>query len=347
VDFTLTEQQEEVRSLAERLFQDRATVDRVKAAEASADGIDLDLWAELARTGLVGLALPEEHGGGGLGLVELCLVLEQQGRVVAPVPLLATVTAAMAIAELGSAEQRSTWLPRVAAGDAILTSGLEGSDTVSVDAAGRLSGACPCLPAGHVADAVLVAAGDGTLHLVDPAAAAGREVAVTTSRERQAHLVLDGTPAEPVGGPGGAEWLRQRAMVGLCALQVGVGEAALRLAAGYTSHRQQFGKPLSTFQGVALKAADAYIAIQAMRATMWQAAWRLAEGLDADDAVLVAKWWAADGGHRVVHAAQHLHGGMGADVDYPVHRYFLWGKQLTDTLGGASATLARLGAALA
>jgi acyl-CoA dehydrogenase len=92
-----------------------------------------------------------------------------------------------------------------------------------------------------------------------------------------------------------------------------------------------------------LKAADAYIAMTAMDATLWQAAWRLDEGLDAAEAVEVAHWWASQGGHDVVHITQHLHGGMGADIDYPVHRYFLWAKEVTDRLGGPSAHLARLG----
>jgi acyl-CoA dehydrogenase len=139
----------------------------------------------------------------------------------------------------------------------------------------------------------------------------------------------------------------ERWLVGLCAIQVGVAESAVTAAASYTSSRLQFGKPLSTFQGVALKAADAYIDTEAMRVTMWQAAWRLAEGLDAADAVLVAAWWAAEGGQHAVHLVQHLHGGIGADVDYPVHRYFLWGKQIENQLGGASALLARLGTLVA
>jgi alkylation response protein AidB-like acyl-CoA dehydrogenase len=138
-----------------------------------------------------------------------------------------------------------------------------------------------------------------------------------------------------------------RALLGLAALQVGVCEEALRLAAEYTSQRQQFGKPLSAFQGVALKAADAYIDTEAIRVTVLQAAWKLSVGRPATADVLVAKWWASEGGQHAVHVTQHLHGGMGADVDYPVHRYFLWGKQIEDTLGGASATLARLGDVIA
>jgi len=141
--------------------------------------------------------------------------------------------------------------------------------------------------------------------------------------------------------------LTQRAFVGIAALQLGVAEEALAQAAAYTSSRFQFGKPLSSFQSTSARAADAYIDIEAMRVTMLQAAWRLDNGLDAGTAVEVAKWWAAEAGERVVQAVQHMHGGLGADVEYPVHRYFLVGKQLADTLGGASAHLAAIGAALA
>jgi acyl-CoA dehydrogenase len=337
MDFTLTEDQLAVRGLAEQIFQGRATVERVKAVEAGEDRFDRDLWADLAKAELLGLCLPEAHGGSGLGLVELCLVLEQQGRVVAPVPVLATVTAALALAEFGSEEQQAEWLPRVARGDAILTSALESTANLS-----RLVG----VPWAHVADRVLVPV-DGGLHLLDPhGPGVTAERAISTDRSVLSHLVVEGAPTDPLPGSD-VEWLRERMLVGQAAIQVGVAEAALKMTAEYTSSRQQFEKPLSTFQGVALKAADAYIATEAMRATMWQAAWRLASGLDATDAVLVAKWWAADGGQRVVHITQHLHGGMGADVDYPVHRYFLWGKQLSDSLGGASPTLARLGRVIA
>jgi len=124
-------------------------------------------------------------------------------------------------------------------------------------------------------------------------------------------------------------------------------EAAIKMAAEYTSERVQFGKPLSAFQGAEIRAADAFIDTEAIRVTMLQAAWKLDTGREASSDVLVAKWWASEAGQRVVHNVQHLHGGMGADIDYPVHRYFLWGKQIEDMLGGASATLHRLGRRLA
>jgi alkylation response protein AidB-like acyl-CoA dehydrogenase len=141
-------------------------------------------------------------------------------------------------------------------------------------------------------------------------------------------------------------WILERAWTGLCALQVGVAEAALAQTAEYLNTREQFGKPLSTFQGTMLRAADAAIDTEAIRVTLWQAAWRLDNGLDAHLAVTVAIWFASDAGQRVVHATQHLHGGMGADVDYPVHRYFLWGKQIELLLGAGSSQLARLGSQL-
>jgi acyl-CoA dehydrogenase len=338
----------------------------VKEVEGGADRFDRALWAELAKANLLGIALPEAVGGSGFGIIELCLLFEQQGRRVAPVPLLPTlVLGALPIVEHGTDEQRAAWLPGVVAGEVVLTAALaelgaadptRPRTTAKHDAAGwRLDGTKLCVPAAHIAARVLVPArteGGVELFLVDPSGpGVERQRVETTDREVQCHLALSGAPGELLGTPGDGERavrrLLDRALVGLCALQVGVADEALRITAGYTSSRHQFGKPLSTFQGVALKAADAYIDTEAMRATMWQAAWRLAEGLDATTEVMVAKWWAAEGGQRVVHITQHLHGGMGADIDYPVHRYFLWGKQIEVTLGGATQQLARLGDAIA
>ncbi|MEY2468630.1 MAG: 3-oxocholest-4-en-26-oyl-CoA dehydrogenase beta subunit [Actinomycetota bacterium] len=359
MDFDFSDEQLAVRDLANQIFDGMVTVDRIKAVEATDDGVDHDLWAALAKANLLGLCLPEAHGGSGLGMVELCLLLEAQGRRLAPVPLLATIAlGALPLARFGSAAQQDAWLPGVASGDVILTAGLvePGSidptkprTTATVD--GVLHGFKLAVPAGHVAARVLIPAtrpdGSVGVYLVDPAGTGvERERVGTTDRQGATNLVLDGAPGELIDGADVA-WIRDRALVGLSAMQYGVAQEALRLAAEYTSGRLQFGKPLSTFQGVSLRAADAYIDTSAIAVTLWQAAWRLDEGLDASKEIAIAKWWAAEGGERVVHATQHLHGGMGADVDYPVHRYFLWGKQIADTLGGASGQLARLGAELA
>jgi len=148
-------------------------------------------------------------------------------------------------------------------------------------------------------------------------------------------------------GPAIVEWLVQRTTTALALMQAGAAAASIALMAEYTKNREQFGKPIATFQAVGQRAADAYVDTEAIRLTAWQAAWRIAEGLPADKEVAVAKFWAADGGQRVVHAAVHLHGGVGVDREYPLHRFFLNTKHIELTLGGATDQLLRLGATLA
>jgi len=377
MDFAFTEEQRAVAEAASGVFAGTADAERVAAVERSDDRFDEVLWHELARANLLGLAVPEAHGGSGLAMTELGLVLEQQGRHVAPVPLWATtVLGALPLARFGTPQQQAQWLPGVVTGDVRLTAALNEvaasaqyrpAVTAVPDGAGwRLSGTAVAVPQAHVAHRVLVPASGpaGVLvALVDPhGQGVSLERAETTDRQVHPHVRLDGVPVGPgdlLGtegtGPGGAggvaptsggailTWMLERAATGLCALALGVSEEAVRRSAAYLNQRHQFGRPLSSFQGAMLRAADAYIDTEAMRATTWQAAWRLDTGRPADQAVAVAKWWASEAGQRVVHAAQHLHGGLGADVEYPIHRYFLWGKQIELMLEGPSATLYRLG----
>jgi alkylation response protein AidB-like acyl-CoA dehydrogenase len=373
MDFDLTEEQLAVSEAAGAIFEGMATTDRLVEIEATADRVDDALWSELAKANLLGLAIPEEHGGSGLGLTELCLVLEQQGRAVAPVPLWATaVLGALPIARFGTPDQQERWLPAVAAGEARLSAALNEvaasattRPTIVAERAGegwRLHGTAFAVPQAHVADRVLVpatvdGAGDDAVivALVDPTApGATLERTTTTDRQVHPHVHLDGSPvgsADVVAGPGegaaAVPWMLDRARTGLCAIQLGVTEEAVRRAAAYLNERQQFGRPLSSFQGTMLRAADAYIDTEAIRVTTWQAAWRIDAGLPATEAVAVAHWWASEAGQSVVHATQHLHGGLGADISYPIHRYFLWGKQIELMLQGPNAELARLGAMLA
>jgi alkylation response protein AidB-like acyl-CoA dehydrogenase len=366
MDWSLSDEQVAVRELAEQIFQGSSPVERVKQIEAGDERVDRELWKALADANLLGIALPESVGGSGLGAIETSLVLEQQGRVVAPVPYWATVVlGAIPIALHGTDEQAQHWLPGVVAGDTFLTAALSepgvndtlhpGVRATRTGDTWTLDGEKPSVPAAQVAHAVLVPAqtDDGPAVFVVEAGARGlgTTLAEATDRSLVGHLTLDGVSAEPLGAVTAGEQtllsMLDHALLGLCAIQVGVCEAATAQAAEYTSHREQFGKPLSTFQGAQLRAADAYIDTECIRVTTLQAAWRLDAGLPAHADVLVAKWWAAEAGQHAVHNTQHLHGGMGADIDYPVHRYFLWGKQIEDTLGGASATLARLGQVLA
>ncbi len=222
-----------------------------------------------------------------------------------------------------------------------------------------LTGTKICVPAAHLAHRVLVPAttGKGSMgvFLLDPGApGVTRERQIATTGEPLSQLTLSNArvpDADVLGDPheGAAivEWLVQRATVGLCALELGVAERALAMTASYTSTRMQFERPIATFQAVGQRAADAYIDVEAIRLSLWQAAFRLSQGLPASQSIAIAKFWAAEAGHRVVYAAQHLHGGMGFDRDYPLHRHYLWSKQIELTLGSAEVQLSRLGAELA
>ena len=193
-----------------------------------------------------------------------------------------------------------------------------------------------------------------TVFLVSPA-----DAGVTVERQQVTGavtgcVVLDGVSlgedrvlGEAAAGREITDWLVARATVGLCAQQLGVVQRALELTSAYAQSRVQFGKPIGGFQAVSQRLADAYIDVEAVRLTMWQAAWRLSEGLPCDSEVATAKFWAADAGHRVAHTAVHVHGGVGIDMDYPLHRYFVAAKRCEFALGGATAQLRRIGAALA
>ncbi|MEV5647307.1 acyl-CoA dehydrogenase family protein [Nocardia sp. NPDC052254] len=358
MDFAFTEEQTAIADLAAAVFGGKSGTERVTVVEAGEERIDRELWRELARAGLVGIALPAEAGGGGLGFTELCVLLEQQGRSVAPVPLWETVLAAAAIVEFGTPEQQHRYVVPAADGELFLTVGLEEfgpadptrpATTAHRSATGtwELTGAKAVVPAAHIAARVVVSAAtsSGTgLFLVDPAGAGVRaENNETTTRAIATNLDFDGAPAELLAEGDSVAWLVARVEVALAALQAGVAAGAIDRAVSYLNGRRQFGRPLSTFQAVSHQLADCYIDLEAMRVTLWQAAWLLGNGEDPGTAGLVAKWWATDGGQRVVHRAQHVHGGIGVDIDYPVHRYLLWGKQIAATLGAASADLARLG----
>lgn len=353
----LTEDQQSLVALADDILAARTTNEQLAVVEQSETGVDTALWRELAEAGLVGIAVPEEHGGAGLGLPEVCLLLEAVGRRVAPVPLWETaVLGALPLARFGTEEQRGRWLPAVADGSAVLTAALDlGAGTTSAVARAdgdrvRLEGRLELVPHGHVADALLVpAAGpDGTtgVYLVE-ADGLQREAAVTSNHARAADVVLDGAVATPLGaGTDVLDWTADRARLGLTALNLGVADEGVRETAAYLSQREQFGRPLATFQATTQALGDAYCDVQAMRATLGQAVWAVDSDEDARAAVDVAAWWAADAGERVQHAVQHLHGGIGADTTYPVHRRLLWTMRANALLGGPSRQLARLGRAV-
>jgi len=362
MDFSYSEDQQALRELARKILEERATHDRLKEVRKSDERVDLELWRELGKSNLLGVAIPEAFGGTGTGLAELVILLEEIGRAVAPLPVLATlVEGALPIAVFGSDAQKKHWLPLVASGDAILPAALAEGPGAGVsakkDGAGyRLSGRRPLVHAAHVAAAILVPArlpdGRHALFLVDPkATGVSLERAETADEQIRPHLTLANTPAEPLGdlarGAEALAFVMERSLLGLCAMQVGVAERALQITARYVTERKQFDRPVGSFQAVHTRAGDAYIDLQAMRLTTWRALHLLEQGEDATDELAIAKFWASEGGARVTYAAQHLHGGIGVDIDYPVHRYYLWATQIGGHLGTGSAQLAKLGARIA
>lgn len=364
MDFSRTEAQHDLAGLTRRILIDRCTSERLHEIESGGSRFDSTLWTALAESGVLAAALPKSADGGGFGLLEQCSVLIESGRAVAPVPYLPSIVmAASALAEFGTSEQCNAWAAPAAAGQVVLTAALaeEGSDLLTpclragrVEGQWVLNGTKTTVPAGPIADLFLVSAMSDNGPVVLLVTADDEGVSV-----RPQHIVDGDTEAEldledvRLGDDrmlGEAEVLRflvARGTIGVCAAQLGVVERALEMTAQYAGERVQFGRAIGSFQAVAQRLADAYIDVEAVRLTMWQAAWREAEDLDGDAEIATAKYWAAEAGHRVAHTAVHIHGGVGIDLDHPLHRYFVAAKRNEFTLGAATTQLRRLGATLA
>ncbi len=374
MDFDLTPEQSAIAEAARAVLSTRCTPETLRAFERRrtapghdpASGHDTGTWEALAAAGVSAATVPESLGGAGLGLLEACLVLEEAGRTAAAVPLAPTLVAGLVLSAFG-AGPAGDLLPGVASGQAVIAIGLAGGvggpfapslRSTAVHGGWVLEGVLDNVVAGCDATAALVGAhtDEGPRLFVVDLAASGveREAQSTTSGRTEARVRfrdhrLDGSRLL------GAERLGEQAFaaavdavtVACCAEMAGVVSAAVRLTGTYVNEREQFGRSLASFQAVNQRTADAVIDSQAVRLTMMQAAWRIDAGLSADREVAVAKFFAAEAGQRVVHAATHLHGGMGVDRDYPLHRYFLRAKELELSLGGAQRQLLRLGRILA
>jgi len=273
------------------------------------------------------------------------------------------------IVEFGTAEQQRALLPALTSGKRILTAALaeDGArDPLSVktrarrDGSGwKLDGAKSYVPVASLASHILVPARvddeKTAVFLVErDATGISLEALATTTGELEYRVTLAGVvvPADGKLGDGKRDgeilpWLIDRTIAGLCATELGIADRALRMTAQYTASRKQFDKPIATFQAVAQRAADAFIDLEAMRLSTQQAIWRLANGRSATRELRIAKFWASEGGHRVCYAAQHLHGGIGVDTDYPLHHYYLKSRHIELTLGGSHAHLMALGERLA
>ncbi len=359
MDFTLPPEAEEAAALAATILKDHTTTERLIAVEAGGNRFDPVLWKALGDAGLLSLTTPESHDGAGLGFLELCRVLVEVGRTVAPVPLATDSVARLFVAERGTEAQQQTAYALSVISAAITeeheytpsvpttTAALDGAEHV-------LTGTKYLVHAATAADAFLVTATtpDGTgVFLVD-ADASGLQIREQKLSDGDALglVELSGVrvPADRLIGSGdAAQRLVDLLTVASCAVQLGVTEGALTLTAEYAKVREQFDRPIGTFQAVAQRLADGYIDTRFLALTVWQAAWRLAEGLPATEAIATAKLWASDAGHHVAHTTVHIHGGVGIDLDGEAHRYFTAGTRYDFEYGGATEQALRLGRLLA
>jgi 3-oxocholest-4-en-26-oyl-CoA dehydrogenase beta subunit len=364
MDFKTTEAADDLGGLVRTITESVCTPEHQRELDGLDQRFDRDLWAKLIEADILSAASPESLGGGGFGVLEQTAVLVALGRQLGAVPYLESVVlGAGALAKFGSDALAQEWAVPAVNGEKIIAVALDGemgqgpvqARAVAISGSGfRLTGSRTLVGYGPAADAFLVPAETDSGTKVFLVASADAGVAVTpldtTGHGSVGHLELQGTDVDGgrvVGGTDAVTWLGTHATLGRTAFQLGVLERALELTAEYAREREQFDRPIGSFQAVSARLADGYIDIKGLRLTLTQAAWRLSEDLPADIDVASAAFWAADAGHRVAHTTVHVHGGVGIDIDHPVHRYFLAAKQTEFAVGGATGQLLRIGRELA
>lgn len=286
-------------------------------------------WKALDQAGLLTLSHPERLGGDGLGVIETCVVLAEVGRAAVDTPAFATLAlGVLPIVQMGTPEQQDRLLDP----PGILTAAMRGSVT-----GGRLTGTKTQVPYAEQANHILVTTNTGVY------AVHGRDVTSTrtysSSGQPEYTVHLDGVPGEHLGD---VKTLQAFALAGACATGDGLLAGVLQLTAEHVKNRQQFGKPLATFQAVAQQIADVYIAARTLHLAVWSAIWRLGTGRDARDALNVAAYWLAEELPKAMHTCHHLHGGIGVDITYPMHRYYALAKDLVRFVGGTEERLEQL-----
>ncbi len=362
MNFGFTEEQELLRGSVRKFLDQRCPLEEVRRLMETPEGFSRELWKETAELGWLGLTIPEELGGSGLGWVDLVVLLEETGRTLFPSPLLATTLAAAAIRESGSAGQQKRWLPLLADGSRIGTFAfLEPSDLHSAegiqlvgrpDADGwRLSGEKLFVPDGGTADLFVVAFRTGpaprdvALALVerDSPGVAAEPLSGLDLTKRQGRLRLDGArvAADALLGRPGAAWpaIARLLDLGACAVAaeaVGAAQALLQLTVGYAKTRVQFGEPIGRFQGVKHPLAEMYVDIESFRSLVYYAAWALGESPDeAPLAVSRAKAYASEAFPRIGIDCVQLHGGLGYTWEYDAQLYLKRAKWTRPLFGDA------------
>ncbi|MGH3969585.1 MAG: acyl-CoA dehydrogenase family protein, partial [Mycobacterium sp.] len=313
MDFSTTEAAHDLGGLVGTIVDAVCTPEHQRELDGLQQRFDRDLWRKLVDADIVSTAAPESLGGGGYGVLEQAAVLVALGRGLAAVPYLESVVlAAGALARFGPADLQQQWAAPAVSGEKILTvapDGEMGDGPVQAAAAGdgyRLTGARTQVFYGPVADGFLVPAETDSGTAVFLVAVEDPGVSLTaletTGLGSVGHLVLDGVEVDRtrmVGGEDVVSWIWTHMLLGRSAFQLGVLDRGLQLTAEYARTREQFERPIGSFQAVAQRLADGYIDVKGLRLTLTQAAWKVSEDIPAEIDVASAAFWAADAGHRV------------------------------------------------
>jgi alkylation response protein AidB-like acyl-CoA dehydrogenase len=319
VDFGLSDDQRDIQRTARELLASRAAPERVRE-HAEARRTDDALWRELGELGWPGIAVAEEHGGQGLGIVELAILCEELGRSVAPVPFLGTVLAAALIEHAGTDEQRSRWLPGLASGE--LTGAAGDEPELVPGAAGADVIVCVCGGEARLHEGAAAQAVDS----IDPTRPAAR---------------VPADAGEPI--PGDIAPALDRALVAVAAELVGVCDRALAMTVDYVKERRQFGTPVGAYQAVSHRCAQMLLDTESARAAVSFAAWTADDDpARLGEAAAMAKAAASDAGREVTAAAIQLHGGIGFTWEADVHWLYKRAQLDAALLGGGRRHRARL-----
>ncbi len=362
MDVHFSEEQELLRASARELLARECPMALVREMLDDPRGVPESLWKRTAELGWQGLPIPGALGGGGCGLLDLVVLLEETGRVLMPGPFFSSVVLGAGAVQLaGSAEQAARWLPGLAAGASRGTLALLETDE-RWDAAGvqlraeradgglRLTGEKRFVPDAQSADWIAVAAREATsdalLLAVIDARAEGVRIEPTRlidATRKSARVQLDGVLVPEAdllssGTPTDAALARllDRARVALCAEMIGGAQQVLDLCVAYARTREQFGRPIGSFQAIQHRCADMLVALEGMRSITWRAAWALAEDVpDAPAAAAMAKAFCSDAYARIAGDGIQIHGGLGFTWEQDLHLYFRRAKASELWLGDA------------
>jgi alkylation response protein AidB-like acyl-CoA dehydrogenase len=367
MNFGFNEEQELLRSTARKFFDNECASEIVRKLMDGPEGMTPDLWKKIAEQGWTGLIFPDEHGGMGLGFVDLVVLMEEMGRAVVPGPFFSTVLlGGLAIREAGTDAQKKAWLPKISSGDARATlawmepSAELGARGITLQATAKgggftLNGTKLFVQDAHTADVIVVAARTGSgqspqegisLFLV-PKGTPGMSVTLLPTMDQTRKLCEVGLKdvvlgAEALMGQAGSGWtplarVIDRATVALCAEMCGGAQKVLEMTVEYAKIRQAFGRPIGSYQGVKHKAADMLVDVENSKSITYYAAWAMDEGVpEGPLAVSMAKAYVSDAYRRVAGAGIQLHGGIGFTWEHDLHLYFKRAKGSEFTFGDAT-----------